>query len=143
MSVAVAHWAAEPTASWQPTARDGVASIHVQGGSFAQAMAAADVGQALPMTSLSRAPASPSGESESALGMLARQLDEVGRRRVEAQTLSDELAGAWATGLDAPTLAVSMHRQAHAMASYNLSVMWGAKLVGVTAGALRQLVAAA
>jgi hypothetical protein len=36
-----------------------------------------------------------------------------------------------------------MHRHARAMASHNLGIMWGAKLVGVTAGALRQLLAAA
>jgi hypothetical protein len=77
-----------------------------------------------------------------ALGALARQLDALGRHRVEAQTLSAQVAGAWASGIDTPELAISMHRQARATASYNLGVMWGAKLVGLTAGALRQLVTA-
>ncbi|RDU96942.1 hypothetical protein [Trinickia dinghuensis] len=119
----------------------------IEGDSFAAAMAAADVERVLPIGSAeaearARVSASGFGQSESALAALARQLDEVGRHRMEARTLSAGLAGAWATGVDAPTLAVSMHRQAHAMASYNLNVMWGAKLVGVTAGALRQLVSA-
>ena len=65
-----------------------------------------------------------------------------GRHRIEAQALSSDLAGAWATGMDTSTLAVKMHRQARAMASYNMSIMWGAKLVGVTASSLRQLTAA-
>ncbi|WP_206952679.1 hypothetical protein [Trinickia acidisoli] len=56
--------------------------------------------------------------------------------------LSDDLAGAWASRMDVRTLAMTMHRQARAMASYNMSVMWGAKLVGMTAGALKQLTAA-
>lgn len=120
--------------NWRPTNDDGT---------FAAAMAAVDRGRALPNSPVASTVASPSVEPTSAFKALARQLDEVGRHRVEAQALSDDLAGAWASGVDAPALGVSMHRQARAMASYNLSVMWGAKLVGVTAGALRQLVAAA
>ncbi|MGN6652667.1 hypothetical protein [Trinickia sp.] len=139
MNAAITEMAAGHTASWRPAVRVGAGAAEV--GSFAQAMAAVDIGHAWPNASLSRGVLAPSVEPESALGALARQLDEAGRRKVEAQRLSAELAGAWATGVDAPTLAVSMHRQARAMASYNLSVMWGAKVVGVTAGALRQLVA--
>ncbi len=75
----------------------------------------------------------------SAMQVLARQLDEIGRRRLESQQSSAELARAWSTGMDAGTLAVTMHRQVRALANYNLGVMWCAKLVGVTAGALRQL----
>ncbi len=140
MNVAVAERAAEPITSLWPTARAGAAEI--DGDSFARAVAGVDVRQALSRASLPGAIAPQPVPPESALGVLARQLDAVGRSRVEAQMLSAELAGAWATGMDAPTLAVSMHRHARAMASYNMSVMWGAKLVGVTAGALRQLVAA-
>lgn len=88
-----------------------------------------------------RAP-SPLGSRDATLGALARQLDEIARHRIEAQALSSDLAGAWATGIDTSTLAVKMHRQARAMASYNMSVMWAAKLVGVTAASLRQLTAA-
>ena len=140
MSGPVASAAAErPAAPWAKVRQAGAAS---EGDSFAAALAAVDAGQALPFASLPRTEAPSSGPG-SALAALARHLDEVGRHRLQAQTLSAELAGAWAAGVDAPTLAVSMHRQARAMASYNLSIMWGAKLVGVTAGALRQLVAAA
>jgi hypothetical protein len=88
-----------------------------------------------------RAPSSP-GSRDATLGALARRLDDIARHRIEAQALSSDLAGAWATGMDTATLAIKMHRQARAMASYNMSVMWGAKLVGVTASALRQLTAA-
>lgn len=95
-------------------------------------------------------PPSGSGSEASAMGArgstpsaLARQLDAVARHRVEAQARSEDLGGAWATRPDLPTLAANMHRQARAMASYNMSVMWSAKLVGVTAGALRQLTTAA
>ena len=132
--------AVERTVLAQPTMRH--AQAQSERGSFAAVMAATGIEQALSAASMPRAGASPSLAHDSALGALALQLDELGRQRVEAQSLSAELAGAWASGIDAPTLAVSMHRQARAMASYNLSVMWGAKLVGVTAGALRQLVAA-
>jgi hypothetical protein len=82
------------------------------------------------------------GSRDTTLGALARQLDEVARHRLEAQGLSSDLAGALGSGMDSATLAIKMHRHARAMASYNMSVMWGAKLVGVTAGALRQLTAA-
>ncbi|MBU6487153.1 MAG: hypothetical protein KGQ57_04935 [Burkholderiales bacterium] len=70
---------------------------------------------------------------------LARHLDRLARDRVKAQALSDDLAGAWAHGTDLPALAVKMHRHARAMASYNMSVMWSAKLVGLTTSALKQL----
>lgn len=140
MSGPLASTAAEHTAApWAAARQAGAASV---GDSFAAALAAVDAGRALSFASLPRTEAPGSGPG-SALGALASHLDEVGRYRVQAQTLSAELAGAWAAGVDAPTLAVSMHRQARAMASYNLSIMWGAKFVGVTAGALRQLVAAA
>lgn len=139
MNGPVASAAAErPAALWATVRQAGAA---IEADSFAAALVAVDARQALPFASLPRTEA-PWGGPEPALGALARQLDELGRHRAQAQTLSAELAGAWAAGVDAPTLAVSMHRQARAMASYNLGVMWGAKLVGVTAGALRQLVAA-
>lgn len=125
----------------QPLALGDAASVGE--GSFAAEVANVDAGRAWRMTSLASAPVPPRSEPGSALGMLARQLDEIGRHRVEARALSEQLAGAWASGVDAPTLAVSMHRHARAMASHNLGIMWGAKLVGVTAGALRQLLAAA
>ncbi|CAB3649749.1 hypothetical protein [Trinickia soli] len=83
------------------------------------------------------------GSSGSTLSALARQLDAVARHRVEAQARSEDIGAAWAARPDLPTLAANMHRQARAMASYNMSVMWSAKLVGVTAGALRQLATAA
>jgi hypothetical protein len=113
-------------------------------GSFSAAMADVDVARALRVASVSPKPLSLSGlpQSNSVLGALARQLDEIGRHRLQAQTLAEQLAGEWSSGVDSPTLAVAMHRQARAMASYNASIMWGAKLVGVTAGALRQLVTA-
>lgn len=76
-----------------------------------------------------------------ALDALARQLDHIGRQRLEAQRSSGELAGAWASGMDAETLAVTMHRQAGALAEYNIGVMMASKLVGVTTGALKQLTA--
>ncbi len=108
-------------------------------GSFAAAMADVDVKRALPAVAVRDVAAS---SRSSALGALARHLDDIGRHRVEAQMLSDDLAGAWASRMDVRTLAMTMHRQARAMASYNMSVMWGAKLVGMTAGALKQLTAA-
>lgn len=111
--------------------------------SFAAAMADLDFGRARPVALGVHAPVPPAGEPVSALASLARQLDEIGRHRVEARARTEELAGAWASGVDTPALAVSMHRQARAMASYNLGVMWGAKLIGVTTAALRQLVTAA
>ena len=116
----------------------------VEPSSFSAAMADVDVARALSVASLSPKPISLSGpsESESVLGALARQLDEVGRHRLQAQTLAEQLAGEWASGVDSPTLALLMHRQARAMASYNASIMWSAKLFGVTAGALRQLLTA-
>lgn len=85
---------------------------------------------------------SPLGSRDATLGALARQLDDLARHRIEARALSSDLAGALVSGMDSPTLAIKMHRHARAMASYNMSVMLGAKLVGVTAGALRQLTAA-
>jgi hypothetical protein len=107
---------------------------------FAAAMAGARQAPRL-VHAAARAPATL-GSRDATLGALARQLDEIARHRIEAQALSSDLAGAWATGMDTSTLAVKMHRQARAVASYNMSIMWGAKLVGVTASALRQLTAA-
>lgn len=107
---------------------------------FAAAMAGARGAQRM-LHAAARAPSSL-GSRDATLGALARQLDDIARHRIEAQALSSDLAGAWATGMDTSTLAVTMHRQARAMASYNMSVMWAAKVVGVTASALRQLTAA-
>ncbi len=110
-----------------------------ESGSFAAALADVDLTHLRPMSTERASISSPNG---SGLAALARQLDEIGRRRLEVQSLSAELAGAWASSMDVQKLAVTMHRQARALASYNISVMWSAKLVGVTAGALRQLVTA-
>ena len=110
--------------------------------SFASAMADVDLGHARRLALEVHAPVLPAGEPAPVLASLARQLDEIARHRVEARARSEELAGAWASGVDTPALAVSMHRQARAMASYNLGVMWGAKLIGATTAALRQLVTA-
>ncbi|MGG1944059.1 hypothetical protein AB1286_04530 [Trinickia sp. NRRL B-1857] len=111
-------------------------------GSFAAAMATVDLTNVFPAPLGAETLKAPSNMGGPALGALARQLDTLGRHRVEAQTLSAQMAGAWASGIDTPELAISMHRQARATASYNMGVMWGAKLVGLTAGALRQLVTA-
>ncbi|PMS20414.1 hypothetical protein C0Z18_10775 [Trinickia dabaoshanensis] len=127
-------------ASWKAYALD---SPYAPGpGSFAEAMAAVPFTNRLAPGFAAAPVRQPSDPGGSAIGALARHLDGVGRQRMEAGMLSERLAGAWASDIDAPTLAVSMHRQARAMASYNMNVMWGAKLVGVTAGALRQLVSA-
>jgi hypothetical protein len=141
MNIAAMKTTAAGAAAPRALAPGSNSSVHH--GTFAAAMAAADVGRVLPLLPAADTAASRSIEPGSALGALTRQLDELGRHRVQAQTLSDGVAGAWASGIDAPELAVSMHRQARAMASYTVSVMWGAKLIGVTAGALRQLVSAA
>lgn len=110
-------------------------------GSFAAALADVDLTHFyLPPMAADRA--NILSRNSSGAAALARHLDEIGRRRVEVQSLSDELAGAWGSGMDVQKLAVTMHRQARALASYNINVMWSAKLVGVTAGALRQLVSA-
>ena len=111
-------------------------------GSFAAAMASVDLTNIFPVPTAAETPRSRSNLGGPAFGPLARQLDALGRHRVEAQTLSAQLAGAWASGIDTPELAISLHRQARATASYNMGVMWGAPLVGLTAGALRQLVTA-
>jgi hypothetical protein len=108
---------------------------------FADAMVGATSGAVMSRARAARLQ-SHVGSRDATLGALARQLDELARHRIEAQALSGDLAGAWATGIDPAALAIKMHRHARAMASYNMSVMWGAKLVGVTAGALRQLTAA-
>jgi hypothetical protein len=110
-------------------------------GSFAAALAEVDPTHFyLPPIAADRA--SILSRNGPGVAALARHLDEIGRRRVEVQSLSDELSGAWGSGMDVQKLAVTMHRQARALASYNIDVMWSAKLVGVTAGALRQLVSA-
>lgn len=99
--------------------------------------------RAVPVNRVSLGAAAPQAPSAGSAGpfvpALARRLDALARHRVEAQALSDDLAGAWASGTDLATLAEKMHRQARAMASYNMSVMLSAKLVGVTTGALKQL----
>lgn len=107
--------------------------------SFATAMTEADVKRMFAPGTRGAGVVPP---HESVRDALARRLDEIGRQRVEAQTLSAGLAGAWASGADISTLALAMHHQARATAGYNLSVMWAAKMVGVTTGALRQLVTA-
>jgi hypothetical protein len=111
-------------------------------GSFGAAMAAVDLTKLIPAASSAVSAGRPLDAAGAGLGGLARHLDQVGRHRLEAQTLSEQLARGWGSDVDPSVLAVSMHRQARALASYNISVMWGAKLVGVTAGALRQLVSA-
>lgn len=108
---------------------------------FAAAMDAVDVNLVSLGASAQEAPAV--GSPGPLVPALARQLDTLARHRVEAQALSDDLAGAWARGTDLPALAVKMHRHARAMASYNMSVIWSAKLVGLTTSALKQLTSAA
>ncbi|HEX7682917.1 MAG TPA: hypothetical protein VF446_05170 [Trinickia sp.] len=118
----------------------GIAAVRTEAahdvGGFRAAMAAVDRGRAL---SAAVDPGVTAPARTSAMQVLARQLDEIGRRRLESEQSSADLAQAWSTGMDAGTLALTMHRQVRAMANYNLGVMWSAKLVGVTAGALRQL----
>lgn len=111
----------------------------IESGSFADAMASRVPHRLPPLSSMASGTPVSFGQQWRAL---AQRLDEIGRQRLQAQSLSGELAGAWASGMDLPTLAMTMHRHARARASYNMSVMLSAKLVGVTAGALRQLTSA-
>lgn len=104
---------------------------------FAAAMDAIDVNRVSLGAAAREAPAV--GSPGPLAPALARHLDMLARHRLEAQSLSDDLAGAWAHGTDLPALAAKMHRHARAMASYNMSVMWSAKLVGLTTSALKQL----
>jgi hypothetical protein len=78
-----------------------------------------------------------------ALRNLARRLDEIERRRIEAAALPERIARSYAGGASGPEVALAMHRQARLMAAYNLDVMWAARIVGASAGGLRQLIAAA
>lgn len=133
-----------PTIEWAQSGASRVdfPSAHAMapddGGAFRAVMTQIDGRQALAAAAAPVFMPSPPG---AALDALARQLDRIGRQRLAAQRSSDELAGAWASGTDAETLAVTMHRQARAMAAYNISVMAASKLVGVTTGALKQLTA--
>ena len=135
MIAAPADAAASVTARWSAAPRHEAVTIGI--GSFGAAMANVDGGRTL--SAVNDLAAAPTGAS--AFGALARQLDEIGRQRIEARALSAALAEGGAAGMNTETLAVTMHRQVRAMANYNMSVMWAAKLVGVTAGALRQLTA--
>ncbi|HTH76829.1 MAG TPA: hypothetical protein VL635_20775 [Trinickia sp.] len=133
-----------PSIEWAQSgaSRVGAPSAHAvvadDGGAFGAVMTQIDRRQALAAAGAPVLTPAPRG---AALDALARQLDDIGRQRLEAQRSSDALAGAWASGTDAQTLAVTMHRQARAMAAYNISVMAASKLVGVTTGALKQLTA--
>lgn len=133
-----------PTIEWAQSGatRAGVSPAHAiapgDGGAFGAVMTRIDGRQALAAAAAQVVTPSPRGP---ALDALARQLDDIGRQRLEAQRSSDRLAEAWASGADAETLAVTMHRQARAMAAYNIGVMMASKLVGVTTGALKQLTA--
>ena len=94
-----------------------------------------------PATGASRAAADAADAP--ALRTLARRLDEFERTRVEAAQLPERIATSHANGASGPEVALAMHRQARLMAAYNIDVMWAARIVGATAGGLRQLITAA
>lgn len=97
-----------------------------------------------PATGASRAAADAADAADApALRTLARRLDEFERTRVEAAQLPERIATSHANGASGPEVALAMHRQARLMAAYNIDVMWAARIVGATAGGLRQLITAA
>ncbi|PMS14106.1 hypothetical protein C0Z17_00770 [Trinickia caryophylli] len=114
------------------------------GGAFADAMA---VAVAPPMGfGPGAVPGSPvhTGTSRSpTLRALAQHLDDIERRRVEADTLRSRAVGAQAAGEGGHVVAALMYRQARALAAHNLDIMWSARVVGASAGALKQLLNAA
>jgi hypothetical protein len=115
-----------------------------EGAAFADALASV----AVPPVKLGAALGAPvsgiTGVADSpALRTLARRLDEIERTRVEAAALPERIAQSYADGVSGPEVALAMHRQARLMAAYNIDVMWAARVIGSTAGGLRQLITAA
>jgi hypothetical protein len=115
-----------------------------EGAAFADAMASV----AVPPVNLGAALGAPvsgtSGVADSpALRTLARRLDEIERKRVEAAALPDRIARSYADGASGPEVTLAMHRQARLMAAYNIDVMWAARVIGSTASGLKQLITAA
>lgn len=114
------------------------------GAAFADALASVSA-PPVKLGAALRAPVSgASGVADSpALRTLARRLDEIERKRVEAAALPERIARSYADGASGPEVALAMHRQARLMAAYNIDVMWAARVIGSTAGGLRQLITAA
>jgi hypothetical protein len=114
------------------------------GAAFADVLASVAAPPVKPGAAL-RAPVSgASGVADSsALRTLARRLDEIERKRVEAAALPERIARSYADGASGPEVALAMHRQARLTAAYNIDVMWAARVIGSTAGGLRQLITAA
>lgn len=110
------------------------------GAAFANALASVS-GQGVTSRMLSTGD-SAAQENSPTLNPLARHLDEVERHRAEANSLPGRIARSHDSGMHGGDVAVAMHRQARLMAAYNLDVMWSAKLLGVTAGAIKQLITA-
>ncbi len=78
-----------------------------------------------------------------ALRMLMRGLDAIERGRAEAAALPERVTLAHSRGAPSADVVLAMHRQARLMASYQIDVMWAARVVGATAAGLRQLITAA
>jgi hypothetical protein len=114
------------------------------GAAFADALASVSAPPVKPGAAL-RAPVSGASRvaDSPALRTLARRLDEIERKRVEAAALPERIARSYADGASGPEVALAMHRQARLMAAYNIDVMWAARVIGSTAGGLRQLITAA
>jgi hypothetical protein len=114
------------------------------GAAFAQALASVATSP-VKLGAALRAPASgvTSVADSPALRSLARRLDEIERKRVEAAALPERIARSYVDGTSGPEVALAMHRQARLMAAYNIDVMWAARVIGATAGGLRQLITAA
>ncbi|HTI19183.1 MAG TPA: hypothetical protein VL598_16150 [Trinickia sp.] len=75
------------------------------------------------------------------MAWLARGLDELEGKRVEAAGLPASIVQSHARGASGSAVVLAMHRQARIMAAYHMDVMWAAKVVGATAGGLKQLIA--
>lgn len=112
------------------------------GAAFAQVLAATTA-PAAAMAPRRVASAGIAANEPAGLRGLAHALDEMERSRVEANALAADVVGnsAVGTGSGAP-VPVAMHRHARLMAAYTLDVMWSARLIGVAAGAIKQLVCA-
>ncbi|MEA3121117.1 MAG: hypothetical protein QOH33_658 [Paraburkholderia sp.] len=117
------------------------------GAAFAHALSSAvppPVAPGAPAATLSEPVSGASGIVDSpALRTLARRLDEIERTRIEAAALPGRIARSHADGASGPEVALAMHRQARLLAAYNIDVMWAARVIGSTAGGLRQLITAA
>jgi hypothetical protein len=114
-----------------------------QGAAFANALASVSThGVIRSMPSVADAVEQRHVEPSSTANTLARHLDDIERHRVEASLLPGHIARSHESGLHGNDVALAMHRQARLMAAYNLNVMWSAKVVGVTAAAIKQLITA-